>query len=204
MALERLVPPPIFVNVHVYWPFFSGIPVDMLVDIDGTYDRKSTTPFFRPSEFTLQQDDDPFELCSMQGTQSAKRQDLGLELGLALEKSIKLRSQQQDSSSTAGIPAKLKININQSLLPFLFIGTPVNSNQTNLGILINFDDSPDKKILNTTENKKACENHVKDSVFTHTASNPFELAWDVIEQEALNLAEHIEHDKEKTISPRKS
>lgn len=69
--------------------------------------------------------------------------------------------------------------------------------------MINFDESPDKKTLNVAQDPKSRE-HVKDSVFTHTASNPFELAWDVIEQEALNLAEHIEHDKEKTISPRKS
>ena len=74
----------------------------MLVDIDGTCDRLSSMPFFRSSELTQQQDDDPFELCSMQGKRSARRQDLGLELGLALEKSIKLRSQQQDSSSAAG------------------------------------------------------------------------------------------------------
>ena len=94
----------------------------------------------------------------------------------------------------------------QSLFEILFwqAGTPVNSNQTDLGILINFDDSPDKKIL-PGQDKNSCEHqNVKDSVFTHTASNPFELAWDLIEQEAMNLADHIQHDKEKTISPRKS
>nr|CAH0108084.1 unnamed protein product [Daphnia galeata] len=165
----------------------SSIPVDTLVDIDGSYDRFSSLPYFRPSEFT-QQDDDPFELCSMQHKHSKQgRQgiDLGLELGLALEKSIKLRSQSQNQDSS------------------LSAGTPVNSNQTDLGILINFDDSPDKKIL-PGQDKNSCEHqNVKDSVFTHTASNPFELAWDVIEQEAMNLADHIQHDKEKTISPRK-
>ncbi|XP_046631533.1 pollen-specific leucine-rich repeat extensin-like protein 2 [Daphnia pulicaria] len=165
----------------------SGIPVDTLVEIDNSYDRFSSLPYFRPSEFT-QQDDDPFELCSMQHKHSKPRQgiDLGLELGLALEKSIKLRSQSQHQDS-----------------PSLSAGTPVNSNQTDLGILINFDDSPDKKIL-PGQDKNTCEHqNVKDSVFTHTASNPFELAWDVIEQEALNLADHIQYDKEKTISPRK-
>ncbi len=92
--------------VNKLWFLFSGIPVDTLVDIDGSYDRFSSLPYFRPSEFT-QQDDDPFELCSMQHKHSKQgRQgiDLGLELGLALEKSIKLRSQSQnqDSSLSAG------------------------------------------------------------------------------------------------------
>ncbi|XP_057377940.1 uncharacterized protein LOC130699899 [Daphnia carinata] len=166
----------------------SGIPVDTLVDIDGPYDRFSSLPYFRPSEYA-QQDDDPFELCSMQGKNSKNDQqaiDLGVELGLALEKSIKLRSlsQHQDSPLSAG--------------------TPVHTDQADLGILVNLDDSPDKKNLTTGQSKNVSEHqNVKDSVFTHTASNPFELAWDVIEQEALNLAEHIEHDKEKTISPRK-
>ncbi|KAI9552035.1 hypothetical protein GHT06_022372 [Daphnia sinensis] len=165
----------------------SGIPVDTLVDIDGPYDRFSSLPYFRPSEYT-QQDDDPFELCSMQGKNSKKDQqtiDLGVELGLALEKSIKLRSlsQHQDSPLSAG--------------------TPVHTDQTDLGILVNLDDSPDKKTT-TGQTKNVSEHqNVKDSVFTHTASNPFELAWDVIEQEALNLADHIQYDKEKTISPRK-
>lgn len=73
----------------------------MLVDIDGSYDRYSSAPYFKPSEYTQQQDDDPFELCSMQGKRPSK--DLGLELGLALEKSIKLRSQsQQLDSPSAG------------------------------------------------------------------------------------------------------
>lgn len=82
---------------------FTGIPVEMLVDIDGPYDRFSSVPYFRPSEYTQQQDeDDPFELCSMQGKQTTK--DIGLELGLALEKSIKLRSQSQHQDSpSAGI-----------------------------------------------------------------------------------------------------
>lgn len=166
----------------------SGIPVDTLVDIDGPYDRFSSLPYFRPSEFT-QHDDDPFELYSMQGKNSKKDKqaiDLGVELGLALEKSIKLRSlsQHQDSPLSAG--------------------TPVHTDQTDLGILVNLDDSPDKKTLTTGQTKIVSEHqNVKDSVFTHTASNPFELAWDVIEQEALNLADHIQHDKEKTISPRK-
>lgn len=85
----------------------------MLVDIDGPYDRFSSVPYFRPSEYTQQQDDDPFELCSMQGKRSTK--DLGLELGLALEKSIKLRSQsQQQDSPSAGISWK-KVQPNQQV-----------------------------------------------------------------------------------------
>lgn len=77
--------------------YFSGIPVDMLVDIDGSYERFPSSQYYHSSDNAQQQDDDPFELCSMQGKHTKK--DLGLELGLALEKSIKLRSQHQDSTS---------------------------------------------------------------------------------------------------------
>ena len=72
--------------------------MDLLVDIDGSYD-----PFSPQTPNDLQiSDDDPFELCSMQSR--APKKDLGLELGLALEKSIRLRSQsnQVDSNNTAG------------------------------------------------------------------------------------------------------
>lgn len=72
--------------------------MDLLVDIDGSYD-----PFSPQSPNELQiSDDDPFELCSMQ--RRAPKQDLGLELGLALEKSIRLcsHSNQADSNNTAG------------------------------------------------------------------------------------------------------
>ena len=62
---------------------------------------------------------------------------------------------------------------------------------------MNLDESPDKKLIEVPLKDP-------DTVFTHTPSNPFEMAWDVIEQEALTLANHIEDDEEKTISPRKS
>ena len=70
---------------------------------------------------------------------------------------------------------------------------------------MNLDDSPDKKLTTSI----AAQNFIassreSDSIFTHTPSNPFELAWDVIEQEALTLANHIQDDREKMISPRKS
>lgn len=67
-----------------------------------------------------------------------------------------------------------------------------------MGILVNLDESPDKKLIDDTPSKDP------DTVFTHTPSNPFDLAWDVIEQEALTLANHIQDDEEKSISPRKS
>jgi hypothetical protein len=79
----------------------------------------------------------------------------------------------------------------------------VNSERTDLGILVNLEDSPDKKILHSSNTNLPSSARESDSVFTHTSSNPFELAWDVIEQEALTLANHIQHDKEKQ-SPRKS
>ena len=79
----------------------------------------------------------------------------------------------------------------------------MNSEKADLGILVNLEDSPDKKFI-TSSNPNLASVREADSVFTHTSSNPFELAWDVIEQEALTLANHIQHDKEKPISPRKS
>ena len=79
----------------------------------------------------------------------------------------------------------------------------MNSERADLGILVNLEDSPDKKIINSSNTNLASSTKESDSVFTHTSSNPFELAWDVIEQEALTLANHIQHDKEKQ-SPRKS
>ena len=54
--------------------------------------------------------------------------------------------------------------------------------------------------------KKKDQQLSKDSELVfNNPSNPFQLAWDVIEQEAQNLADHIQYDKEKSsISPRKS
>lgn len=69
-------------------------------------------------------------------------------------------------------------------------------------ILVKLEDSPDKKVINCAT--PAPPSRDSDLVFTQPSSNPFELAWDVIEQEALTLANHIQHDKEKPISPRKS
>jgi len=77
-------------------------------------------------------------------------------------------------------------------------GAVKSSNHLDLGILVNLDESPDKKLVDDVPTKDP------DTVFTHTPSNPFELAWDVIEQEALTLANHIQDDEEKPISPRKS
>ena len=70
----------------------------MLVDIEGPNERL----FTNNAATTMLPDDDPFELCSMQGRASKK--DLGLELGLALEKSIKIRSQANSNEiPTAGM-----------------------------------------------------------------------------------------------------
>lgn len=62
--------------------------MDVLVDIDGSNNNSSSNfKYFDAPDF----DDDPFELCSKQ--QNSLGKDLGFELGLALEKSIKLHSQ---------------------------------------------------------------------------------------------------------------
>lgn len=80
--------------MHLVFSFV--VPVDVLVDIDGLGDRLLYSPALS------HQDDDPFELCSMHSQSS--QMDLGLELGLALEKSIKLRSQSTSSETpVAGI-----------------------------------------------------------------------------------------------------
>lgn len=76
----------------------AQVPVDLLVDIEGPNERL----FTNNAATTMLPDDDPFELCSMQGRASKK--DLGLELGLALEKSIKIRSQANSNEiPTAGM-----------------------------------------------------------------------------------------------------
>ena len=67
----------------------------MLVDIDDTL----------VSSVISQQDDDPFELCSMQG--KASKKDLGLELGLALEKSIKLHAQSNQNEPPSAVTRKI-------------------------------------------------------------------------------------------------
>lgn len=86
---------------------------------------------------------------------------------------------------------------------FLDLGT--QTSQTNLGILVNLDESPDKNLSHCKQVLRPESQVVKDadSVFDSPA-NPFQLAWDVIQQEALNLADNILQDKEKPISPRKS
>lgn len=178
----------------------AQVPVDLLVDIEGPNERL----FTNNAATTMLPDDDPFELCSMQGR--ASKMDLGLELGLALEKSIKIRSQANSNETpTAGMcvfKTQWYPTISYWYLVFFqTIETPVNST-ADLGILVKIEDSPDKKLLSATPAKSS--NRDCDTVFTHTSSNPFELAWDVIEQEALTLANNIQHGKEKPISPRKS
>jgi len=154
----------------------SEIPCDLLVDIEEPQDCYiNSTSAFRNSKFSSGYDDDPFEMCSMLMTNTCEK-DIGIELGLALEKSLKLCSQTNYQNSPS---------------------TGLSKNVMDLGILVNLDESPDKKMIGDAPMRDS------DSVFTHTPSNPFELAWDVIEQEALTLANHIQDDKEKSISPRK-
>ena len=72
-----------------------------------------------------------------------------------------------------------------------------------LGILVNLDDSPEKNVSHQIVTKQYSSKE-SDVGFTNPAS-AFNLAWDVIEQEALNLADHIQYDKDKqTMSPSKS
>ena len=76
----------------------KGVPCDLLVDIDGPQDcfvNSSST--FKNSDYSSGYDDDPFELCSMLMKKSEK--NLDIELGLALEKSIRLCSQTNYQSS---------------------------------------------------------------------------------------------------------
>jgi len=154
----------------------SGIPCDLLVDIDGPQDcYVNSSNTFRNSVYSSGYDDDPFELCSMHVKNQER--NLDIELGLALEKSLKLCSHANYRNSPA-------------------TGSVKSSSNLDLGILVNLDESPDKKLIEVPLKDP-------DTVFTHTPSNPFEMAWDVIEQEALTLANHIEDDEEKTISPRK-
>lgn len=176
----------------------AQVPVDLLVDIEGPNERL----FTNNAASTMLPDDDPFELCSMQGR--ASKMDLGLELGLALEKSIKIRSLANSNDiPAAGMHAfkNPKSNFIFILNYFNILETPVNST-ADLGILVKIEDSPDKKLLSSATPAKS-SNKDCDTVFTHTSSNPFELAWDVIEQEALTLANNI-GKTEKPISPRKS
>lgn len=72
----------------------------MLVDIGGPANGLAS-----PS--ISQQDDDPFELCSIQGKGS--KVDLELALGLALEKSIKLHSSQSNNQNEAPIPGTVRM-----------------------------------------------------------------------------------------------
>ena len=69
-----------------------------------------------------------------------------------------------------------------------------------MGILVNLEESPDKKeLVRSTENHQLAGGCSKDSETAfNNPSNPFQLAWDVIEQEALNLADHIQHNKDKS------
>lgn len=75
----------------------EGIPCDLLVDIDGTDCYVNSFSSFKKSDYSLGYDDDPFELCSMPMKKQEKNIDI--ELGLALEKSIKLCSQTNYKSS---------------------------------------------------------------------------------------------------------
>ena len=72
----------------------EGIPVDLLVDIEDRYERLTPNRANgdRKTDLALtDQIDDPFDICSMQ--RKIPNDDIGLELGLALEKSIKFHSQ---------------------------------------------------------------------------------------------------------------
>ena len=76
--------------------------------------------------------------------------------------------------------------------------------QTDLGILVNLDESPDKKLIPPSKHQSQLKISNKETEYVfNNPSNPFQLAWDVIEQEARNLADHIQCEKP-NISPRKS
>lgn len=189
-----------YCNFNFVFREIAGIPVDVLVDIDGpnnSFSQSVNLNGFNASNF----EDDPFEICSKQ--QNILERDLGIELGLALEKSIKLHSLASENIYDPNSKNYLLLTcLNKSVL----ISDKSESNQTNLGILINLDESPDKKpsySKQQTIRHESVEVKETNSVFDSTA-NPFQLAWDVIQQEALSLADHILHDKENSTSPRKS
>ena len=70
--------------------------MDILVDIDDRYSR----PYLK-SEYLSEDDDDPFELCSFKRKMAER--DIGLELGLALEKSLKLHAQSNQQTCPQGL-----------------------------------------------------------------------------------------------------
>ena len=85
------------------WRIIEGIPVDLLVDIDGPYDCFSSHSDKIHSKIDLvssDPNDDPFEMCSF--SKQINNDDIGLELGLALEKSIKLCSQTNWQNNKSG------------------------------------------------------------------------------------------------------
>ena len=82
-------------NPWIHLTFYLGIPVDLLVDIDGPQDRFTNSTCFKNFD-----NDDPFELCSFP---NRTEKDLGAELGFVLEKSIRISSQSNCHISTSGI-----------------------------------------------------------------------------------------------------
>ena len=198
----------------MWYLFFSlGVPVDVLVDIESpNTNRLGQQMKYRENHYGPNEIDDPFDLCSMQEKVN-NNNDIGQELGLALEKSIKLHAQvhcqnslsSSSSSSPSGNSQNLVQLCSTDWSTFAF-PRQVSASRYE-GLLVNLDESPDKKQLHLSRvQKKKDQQLSKDSELVfNNPSNPFQLAWDVIEQEAQNLADHIQYDKEKSsISPRKS